>query len=600
MIPPVPSGSDRRYFLPVVFLALAAALGGLRAWETLAAFSVVFFVYLAFFDEDFSFSGLGVWGWLGGWLAAAVAFSPEPLNSFWQFSRYLLLFSFYIFSSRRALKARRVWAWAVFLLGGLASALSFYEGALNLARGSVLGINPNYSSAFIAAALAGTAVLLSDARDKKTRLFAAAGLVFFSAGLFAINSRGGILAALAALFYLLCLKKAWRTLLYLTAGLLFVTVLLSGEQFRWLLKLDRPFSLERLKIWRAALGAISGSPLFGYGPGLFERVFETFKFPFYNGISYYGHYTLHAHSELLNLAAEAGIPAAGLLIWGWGRAVFTAADGDRWGTMLKVFAVAIFAQSAVDIIFYSGALQLFFFGTLGLLAAGKGRQAAESASLNNSFAGPGPGESVGAKNDAPGSRIKALSFLLACWCAAFILRSDFERDRTCALDTGKTAAVREACLKKAVIFAPGDAALLEASIPLSLEVYGNYAYTAALAGEAALKRPRDPFLLFARAQAFYLAGALRPAKAEFYRVLAVEPAFLRARLRLAEILAAEKNYPAAAAELRRIDEELGKKDPAPVTAYDRDLHTLPEAPYAKITKEIKAMTERLQVNRFQR
>lgn len=558
-----PPGSDKRYFLPAVFLPLAAALGGLRAWGSLAAFSALFLVYLAFFDEDFSFSGLGVWGLLAAWLAAAVAFSPEPLNSFCQFSRYLLLFSFFVFSSRRALAARRAWAWSVFLLGAAAAGLSIYEGVLGLASGSVLGLNPNYSSAFMAAALAGTAALLFRAGDKTARLSAAAGLTLYSAGLLASNSRGGLLAALAALFYLLCLKKAWRPLLYFTAALLFAIVLLPREQFGWFLKLDAPLSLERLKIWRAAIGAIGGSPLFGYGPGLFERVFEAFKFPFYNGISYYGHSTPHAHSELLNLAAEAGIPAACLFAWGWGRAVFTADDGDRWGTALKVFAVALFAQSLVDIIFYSGALQLFFFGTLGLLAAGKGLPA-----------------------DPPGARVRALSLLLACWCAAFVLRSGFERARACSLAAGAAPAAREACFKKAVAFAPGDGALLEAAIPLSLEVYGNYAYTAALAGNAAVKRPRDPFPLFARAQAFYMAGALRPAKAEFYRVLAVEPAFLRARLRLAGILAAEKNYPGAAAELRRIEAELGKNGPAPRTAYDRELHTLPAAPYAKIKEEI--------------
>ncbi|MEI7482507.1 MAG: O-antigen ligase family protein [Elusimicrobiota bacterium] len=564
MMPACPSEGDKRYLLPAIFLPLAAVLGGLRAWGDFAAFSAIFFIYIAFFDDDFSFSGLGVWGLLAAWLGISVAFSPEIRNSFWQFSKYAVLFSFYIFSSRRPIEARRAWAWSVFLLGGLAACLSVYEGVLNLPRGSVLGFNPNYGAAFIAAALAGTVSLLMNAGCKKRWLGAAAGLALFSAGLLASNSRGGLLAALAALFYLLFLKKAWRPLLYLAAGLLLVTVLLPMEQFRWMLKLDDPVSLERLKIWRTALGAIGDSPFFGYGPGLFERVFEVLKFPFYNGISYYGHSTVHAHSELLNLAAEAGIPAAGLFIWGWSRAVFAADDGDRWGTVLKVFAVSLFAQSAVDIIFYSGALQLFFFGTLGLLAAGKDRPA-----------------------DAPGSRVRALSLLLACWCAAFILRSGFERDKACALDGGISQRAREACLKKAAVFAPGDAALLNVSIPLSFDIYGDFAYTAAVAGSAAMKRPRDPFPLFARAQAFYMAGALNSAKAELYGVLALEPAFLRARLRLAEILSAETNYPAGVAQLRQIESRLAGKGVEPRTAYDRDLLSLPAAPYAKISKEIQ-------------
>ena len=558
------SKTDKCCLLPAIFLPIAVVLGGLRAWGAFAAFSAIFFLYLAFFDDDFSFSGLGVWGLLAAWLGISVAFSPEIRNSFWQFYRYAVLFSFYIFSSRRQPDARRTWAWSVFLLGGLAACLSVYEGVLNLTRGSVLGLNPNYSAAFMAAALAGAAALFMAAGSKKSRLGAAAGLAFFSAGLLASNSRGGLLAALAALLYLLFLKKAWRSLLYLSAGLLLVTVLIPMEQFRWLLKLDDPVSLERVKIWRVALGAIGGSPLFGYGPGLFERVFEAFKFPFYNGISYYGHSTLHAHSELLNLAAEAGIPAAGLFAWGWGRAVFVSDDGDHWGAVLKVFAVSLFAQSAVDIIFYSGALQVLFFGTLGLLAAGKVRPA-----------------------DGPGFRVRALSLLLACWCAAFILRFSFERDKACALDGGTSPRARETCLKKAAIFAPGDADLSEVSIPLSFDIYGDLAYTAAVAGDVSVKRPRDPFPLFARAQAFYMAGALNSAKDELYNVLAVEPAFLRARLRLAEILAAEKNYPAGAVELRKIEVRLVGKHAEPRTVYDRNLLSLPAAPYAKIAQEMQ-------------
>jgi O-antigen ligase len=561
---PVRSRSDKRYFIPAVFLPLAAVLGGLRDWGFLAAFSAVFLIYLFFFDEDFSFSGLGVWGALAAWLAAAVAFSPEPLNSSWQFSRYLLLFSFYIFSSRRALPARRAWVWAVFLLGAVAAGFSVYEYLTGAGSGSVLGLNPNYGAAFMAAALAGAAVLLPAAGNKKSGILLLAALALLSAGLLASNSRGGLLAALAALFYLACLKRSWRTLFYLTAGLLLAAVLLPKAQLGWILKLDSPFSLERFKIWRAALDAIAGSPLFGYGPGLFERAFEVFKFPFYNGVSYYGHTTLHAHSELLNLAAEAGIPAAVLLAWGWGRAVFAAPDGDHWGTALRAFAVALFVQACVDIIFYSGALQIFFFGTLGLLAAGGERPAA-----------------------APGLRVAALSLLLVCWCAAFLPKFAFERNKICALSAGSAPAAREACLKKALVFAPGDADLLAAAVPLSLEVYGNYAYTAALAGEAAVKRPVDPFPRFARAQAFYMAGAYGPAKEEFYKVLAVEPAFLRARLRLAEILAAEKNYPSAAAELLRIKELLAKPGPAPRSAYDRELLSLPPGSYAKITGALK-------------
>ena len=92
--------------LPALLLLLAAFLGGLRSWEAMAAFAAVFFICLAFFEEKFSVSGLGIWGLLALWQAVGLAFSPEPLNSFRTFSGYLLFFSFYIFSSRRGPAAR--------------------------------------------------------------------------------------------------------------------------------------------------------------------------------------------------------------------------------------------------------------------------------------------------------------------------------------------------------------------------------------------------------------------------------------------------------------------------------------------------------------
>lgn len=554
-----------RPYLPAIFLLLGAALWGLRYWGALAAFAAVFFICLAFFEDDFSVSGLGVWGLLVCWLAAGLAFSPEPLNSFRSFFRYFLFFIFFIFSRGSGRAARGPWIFSVFCLGVLASAVSLIEVFLGSGPGGLAGVNPNYGAAFMAAALAGAAAALFDPACRKEKLLAGAGLVFLSAGLLASNSRGGLLALLAALLYLMWMKKALRPALYLAAASLIVPTILSGSLLSWLLKLDNPHSLERLRIWHTALEGIAAAPLFGSGLGLFGRVFEFFKFPFYDGVSYFGHYTPHAHSEFLNLAAEAGIPAACLLVWAWGRAVFTADGGDKREITLKVFSVALFVQASVDIIFYSGALQLFFFGTLGLLAAGREPALTPAGSR---------------------TRILVLSFLLVCWCAVFIPHFKFERDKVCALDPGREPSVRQACLAKAAVFAPGDPALLSAAAPLALAISGNRAYAAALAGEAKLSRPKDPFPMFDRAEAFLMAGAASAAKAELYGALALEPAFVRARLRLVEILVSEKNYRAAEAELARAEETIGKKVPERISVYDRELLYVPEGAYERLRNRI--------------
>ncbi len=546
---------------PSALLLFAVAAGGLRSWEALGLFAAVFAVVLVL-DRDFSFSGLGIWGALAFWLAAGLAFSPEPLNSFRTFSAYALFFAFFMFCGRRGPSAGRSWTITVMALGAAAAGLSVAEASAGISPGRILGVNPGYGAAFTAASAAGAAAVFAGARGR-ARALSALLLVFLSAGLVASHSRSGMLGALAAVIYLSWRGAGLRRPLLAAAVLLLVIALLPGRSLDWMMKLDAPLSLERLKIWRTALQAAAAFPAFGAGAGLFERAFEMFKFPFYNGISFYGHSTPHAHSSLLNMAAEAGLPAAALLALGWGRSVFSADDGRTDTAVLKAFSVSLFVQASVDVVLYAGVMQLFFFGTLGLLAAtGKREELSQR------------------------SRAAALAALFACWSAAALLHVRFERARTCALDPGTAPAVREACLKRASKFAPGDRALLMAAAPVSAALYGNYALTAAAAETAALARPKDPFPLFDRAEALYRAGAAGPAKQGFLRALAVEPAFRMARLRLAGILAEEKDYRAARAELARLEAARSGIRPSAQGAYDRRLLEVLEDEFLEVREKI--------------
>lgn|GEM_PF-4885839 len=86
---------------------------------------------------------------------------------------------------------------------------------------------------------------------------------------------------------------------------------------------------------------------------------------------------------------------------------------------------------------------------------------------------------------------------------------------------------------------------------------------------AALSRPKDPFPLYDRAEAFYMAGAAPPAKALLFKALALEPGFVRARLMMAEILFREKAPAAACGELARAGRiRDGKKTFTRAAEYD--------------------------------
>ncbi|MBI4802594.1 MAG: O-antigen ligase family protein [Elusimicrobia bacterium] len=574
-----------RAAVPALFLVLAVALGGLRDFAGWAAFSGLFTCYLVLFERDFSFSVTGPLALFGLWLALGLCFSPEPLNSFWHFSKYLVFLAFFAFTRSCGEETAKFWAWAVFSLACLASMFILLERALGVTPAGLIGANPNYSAAFMAAGLAGAAAAAGGAASAKARLASGAAAALLAAGILAVNSRGAVLAAAAAVFFLFWLKKARRPALYLAGALLLAAAVIPAEYWSWFLKLKDPRSLERLSIWKTAFEAIAAQPGFGFGLGLFEQIFEAFKFPFYNGISYYGHSTLHAHSELLNLSAEAGLPAAALLAWALVSGVLGAKSGPAArpeNLALKMFAFALFTEAAVDVIFYSGAVQLCFFGTLGLLASPSSllpvtsRQSAVAGNGNCTGAGFHP------SSLSPHPSARAVLYLLAAaLAAAILLRRGFEHNRLCA-GSGNGPAASAACLKKALGFSPGDAQLRKAEIAAVLKRSGNYARAAALADDAVFKYPKDPFLTEAAAEAYFSGGDAVLAKERLVRTLALEPGFLSARLGLAQLLAREKNFKAAAAEVEKIEKALENRRTVPKTAYDRALRYLPRAAYDEI------------------
>ncbi|HBB65792.1 MAG TPA: hypothetical protein DEF68_01800 [Elusimicrobia bacterium] len=560
------NGAGYAAAIPALFLCLAAAPGGMRSAASWGVFSAVFLIYLAFFEKDFSLSGLGPWALLGAWLLAGTAFSAEPLNSFWYFSRYLILLAFLSFTRKAGEAARTPWIGAVFLLAGAACLTVFWQALTGRGVSGMIGPNVNYSTAFMAAAFAGLAALLFQAEKSGARIACALGLALLGAAIAVVNSRGAVLGALAAVFFMFCLKGSFRAAVYFVIAALVIVVCLPAGEFNWLLKLYDPRSLGRFGIWGSAFDAMAARPVFGWGPGLFERAFEMFKFPFHDGISYYGHFTLHAHSEPLNLAAEAGIPAMLVFVWAWARGTFRAPGKDTGSLILKVFAVSLFAQSSVDIIFYSGTPQILFFGTMGLLAAGE-RHPVEAPRVTRPW---------------------LLIALSLCCGAAFLSRFSFERARVCALDPSVSPALRSGCLKKALAFAPGDAGLAGAAVPLSLALDGNYVRAAALAENAILRTPKSPLPYFDAANLYLAGGDSASAERLLRKAAALEPDFLRARLALAEISLSLGERGAAAREIAGIEAVLNRKpDLSRASAYDRALLSLPGAEYDKIRKKLR-------------
>ena len=553
---------------PALFLGFAVVLGGMRDLTSWAVFSAAFFVYLAFTDGEFSFSGTGLWGILTVWLAVGLAFSPEPLNSFAFFFRYIVLLAFFSLARRAGTKARAIWIGAVFALAAVACA-----AVLTIGVPVLMGSNVNYSMAFVAAACAGAVSLFLGARRPAHKFAWFLVLAALGVTLVAVNSRGAILGALAGSFSVFAQRRSLRPAAYFVIGVLLTVVLIPKEQFDWMLKLYDPRLFGRYNIWGSALGSITAHPVFGCGLGLFERAFELFKFPFYNGVSYYGHATFHAHSEPLNLAAEAGIPAALIFVAAWASGAFKNADNDAETGILKVFSVSMFVQAAVDIVFYSGALQTFFWGTMGLL------------SRKEPLPGCGNFSRDPGKCEKPHRRI--LAALVLCWCAAVFIGGASDRFKACALDKTLSPDEREQCLEKASVFSPGDTELLDITVPLSMAVHRNPVLAVSRLERAISMTPKNPFRYYEAADIYKNVGDPVSAQRMLGRALALEPDFLRARLMLSKMAATDGRWRAAAFQLGKIEETLDR-DPAAVrpSRYDKALLMLPKKEYARLRKEV--------------
>jgi hypothetical protein len=505
-------------------LILAAAAGGLRSDLSWLAFAALVSAWFIRSGPALAVEGREAAALFFCWLASAAAFSPDFALSLPALVKYILA-GLVFFSAAAAPDGRQAWLRGVYVIGAVAAVTLL---AQRLSGGWVIGImgqNPNYSAAFCAAGF--PAALLGAVPDggKKEKILKALLALLLGAGVIASGSRGALLAAMISAAAGLAVSRRWTALAVFAAAALGAAALLPGETWAGLLKFSDPRAFARPRLWGVALSAAAASPWLGWGPGLFSSAFELFKFPFFDGISYYGHATLHAHSEVLNIAAEAGLPAALFFL-----AAATGGLLRRGGSLpLKLCAFAVLLQGSVDMIFYSGAVALLFWGSLGFAGAEEGP----------------------AKSPSRGWRLAAALFLPA----------------------GLLLSVLSARVPSGGAFAAQAEAAAEKNPALAL----------ALVRRAGLDYPKDPFLKEAEGRLLVSLKDLAGAGEAFAGALALEPGFAAARLGLAGVYAAGGREAEACGLLAGV-----KRDPAaqPRTAYHRGLTLYDAEAAGEIEKKI--------------
>lgn len=131
-------------------------------------------------------------------------------------------------------------------------------------------------------------------------------------------SYGPILALLFGiiLYMILWGRKNYRLLLALTGVVALITVVLAPKllsRFLHTVEVETVgiYPGSRQAIWRTAMKMIPEHPLFGVGQGNFLKEYEQYRAPGTDKAF------SHAHNDILNIAAYAGIPAALFYLGFW-------------------------------------------------------------------------------------------------------------------------------------------------------------------------------------------------------------------------------------------------------------------------------------------
>jgi O-antigen ligase len=119
---------------------------------------------------------------------------------------------------------------------------------------------------------------------------------------------------------LVTLLRAPKALFALAAAALVVVVARPAAVMDRLTLTDAS-SVDRYYMWQAGIDMIRDKPVFGQGPGMILRQYPSYRWPEAPNAQ-----APHLHNNLLQLAAERGIPCA--LFWLWWMA---SAVADAWG-----------------------------------------------------------------------------------------------------------------------------------------------------------------------------------------------------------------------------------------------------------------------------
>lgn len=315
-----------------------------------------------------------LWTFWLAWAALSALFSEEPIRSLAAFSHPLtaLLFFVMICASWRAI-GHRFWFWLLCASGVGLGAAALWMKIPGYPFTGLLYPYYNYTVCVEAMAFSACLGALGAGYPKKTKEKAVliGVMAFCLLEILLVKSRGG-LAACGIAGALWMWRRGWRRLIVWScvAALAVVVLMPSSWEASWL-KMDKPGAYVRPNIWASAVAIADDHPLFGIGPGLFERGFLLHNFPAPEGSlpTRYGMLSAHAHSEFLQTAAETGWPGLALFLCALGFVFFRIWRRRElnWTQEAALSAFhAVLVQTFFDNILNLPALQWLYFSCLAV------------------------------------------------------------------------------------------------------------------------------------------------------------------------------------------------------------------------------------------
>lgn len=297
-----------------------------------------------------------------GTTLASWAVSPEPeiglppIYKFWLFAIILLVANY--FSGTRAGLALR----ALFAAGLLAAGFALAQvvaPSLGSVQGRLTGFMGHWmtlSGGLMLVFLAMLAYLLFSAPRRRALWVLA--VCFLGVTLLLTLTRSVWIASLAGLLVAAWLRfPTLKTVLVSGAGILILLACLPDSLQKRLASIwdpAHPSNAARLEIWKTGAQMVRANPWFGVGPQRVSQVFFDYH-PDPGARQRGGFFWIHMHNNLLQFAAERGIPCA--LAWLW---LILRMGRDHWRGFRRAKLPSL--EKSVHAAGFLGLLGLFLAG----------------------------------------------------------------------------------------------------------------------------------------------------------------------------------------------------------------------------------------------